>query len=69
MEEDVASPRCGECGARTPTAWVQQAAQKAAEALRDVGKIYAKGHLAEARDGFVYFLQAYRGTVLHRRHA
>ena len=41
-EHDISHPRCDMCGEPTPTAWLQQAEQKAAEAFADVKKVYDK---------------------------
>ena len=73
IKEEISHPRCDTCGATTPTAWVQQAEQKAAEAFGDVEKIFDKAttraELEEARRGLEIFLEVYRGKLLHRHHA
>ena len=42
IEHDISQPRCDMCGEPKPTAWLQQAEQKAAEAFADVKKVYDK---------------------------
>lgn len=63
-EKEISHPCCDTCGETTPTAWIQQVEQKAADAFSEVKMMYDKcGGGEETRRGLQLFLDLYRNKV------